>query len=58
MLMCDGSVKFIQETVEFRLPGTDHNGEANSDAKWLQGGVYQALSTMQGQEVFQPPFNQ
>ena len=51
MLMCDGSVHFIQDTLEFRLPNP-----VAVDAKLRQGGVYQALSTIQGQEVFQPPF--
>ena len=57
MLLCDGSVKFVQETIEFRLPGTDSRGMINPAPELLQGGVYQALSTMQGQEVFQLPFS-
>ena len=51
-LMCDGSVHWIDETIEFRLPWPN-----NQQVELRLGGVYQALSTMQGAEVFQPPFD-
>lgn len=55
-LFADGSVHFLQEGLEFRLPlaasgGTVQVPGLSTPATDIPGGVYQALSTMAGKEA-------
>lgn len=53
-LFADGSVHFLNDTIEFRIPTGP-----NVTSPWTpnqQAGAYQALSTIAGREVFESPF--